>query len=74
MKELDSYSFFRHLHLGHVLVWEFHRFEDVCHLEMKTPQIAGLQYDREQVIDPSYIVVEDELMSSWISRKQDCTI
>eukprot|EP00731_Ephydatia_muelleri_P012032 Em0006g926a len=28
---------------------------------------------RQQVINPSHMIVEDELMSSWISRKQDRT-
>ena len=38
------------------------------------PFLAAINARREQVIDPSYLVVEDELMSSWISRKQDRTI
>ena len=38
------------------------------------PFIAAINARRKQVIDPFYLVVEDELMSSWISRKQDRTI
>lgn len=38
------------------------------------PFLAAINERRQQVIDPSYILVEDELMSSWISRKQDRTI
>ena len=77
--------FFRHLHLDHVLVWEFIDLKisyDVRHLDEDPradrwspirPFLAAINTRREQVINPSYIVVEDELMSSWISRKQDRT-
>ena len=35
------------------------------------PFMDALNNRRQQVINPSHIIVEDELMSSWISRKQD---
>eukprot|EP00731_Ephydatia_muelleri_P031708 Em0023g215a len=37
------------------------------------PFMDALNNRRQQVINPSHIIVEDELMSSWISRKQDRT-
>ena len=40
----------------------------------RRPFLAAINERCQQVIDPSYILVEDELMSSWISRKQDRTI
>ena len=38
------------------------------------PFLAAINERLQQVIDPSCILVEDELMSSWISRKQYRTI
>ena len=37
------------------------------------PFMDALNNRRQQVINPSHMIVEDELMSSWISRKQDRT-
>eukprot|EP00731_Ephydatia_muelleri_P015330 Em0008g1050a len=37
------------------------------------PLIKALNRRRQEKVIPSYILVEDELMSSWISRKQDRT-
>ena len=37
------------------------------------PFMDALNNRRQQVINPSHMIVEDELLSSWISRKQDRT-
>lgn len=79
MEELDSdnVGFFRHMHLDHVLVRAFvdlKTFGDedpADHWSPIRPFLAAINTRRDQVINPSYIVVEDEL---WISRKQDHTI
>lgn len=37
------------------------------------PFLDALNNRQQQVINPSHMIVEDELMSSWISRKLDRT-
>ena len=37
------------------------------------PLMDAFNNRRQQIINPSRMIVEEELMSSWISRKQDRT-
>ena len=37
------------------------------------PLLTAINKRRQQFVVPSHILTEDELMSSWISRKQDYT-
>ena len=87
MEELDSDNgkIFQAPAFGSRFDMGVHRFEDILRClsfgdEVPAdrwspirPFLAAINTRREQVINPSYIVVEDELMSSWISRKQDRT-
>ena len=88
MEELDSDSgwIFQAPAFGSRFGMGVHRFEDILRClsfgdEDPTdrwspirPFMTAINARCKQVIDPSYLVVEDELMSSWISRKQDRTI